>query len=807
MPFITVSRTETKNAGFLEFARAATLQWSITGTKPNTRMWAFYDGVKVDQYVTPTGGSLAGTVTTDANGAASGTFALPGGVFGTGKKTFRFQDSPIFAGSTGATVGSAEAVYETVGTLNTSQVVNSTIYVPPVDPIAQSFFTYGVTGGLFVTKIDLYFGTKDASAPITLELRKLSNGFPTETLVAPDARVIKTAADVVTSLDSSLPTTFTFDSPIYLPENGDYCFVLISNCNTYNVWTSRLGEKAVEDSKIIYEQPYIGSLFKSENNKTWTPDQYEDIKFTIYKATFNTSATSDLVFSGTSPSFIMSGTGFSTVSGSSTITVTTPFPHGLTVSSKFKCVAQEVLVSSVDTCSYNGLTGANLSGSFTVASVIDKYNFTFAAGANATSTGTITRGGIVNRVIVTAGGTGYTSAPNVVFSGGGGTGAAGTAVLDANGSVSSVTMTNKGTGYTSAPSVSFTSGGGSGALALSDIAAFFTVTPNIAYDAINIQTNPFVPSGTKLTSTLKPTNASYDGGSVSSYTAAEVIPVALGKMNELKVHSLVASRENEIARMAGATSNELRIGLSSTNPNVSPVIDLNTVLTARVLSNLVSNQVNETISSTSKTASIATITVPTGSGGSGYTSAPTVLINGTAGLNGVVATAVITSGAVSSVTLTNGGSGFTAIPTITFSGGGGTGATATATVTTFNTELGSTGGTSESKYITKKITLARPSVGVRTIATMYSSVNTSVDVYIRTSLTSELTNHDAKDYVLLNCDVARNLSASKTDMREYTYYLDKMTPFDVFNLKFVLRTSNPVDAPIITDHRTIILAT
>lgn len=45
------------------------------------------------------------------------------------------------------------------------------------------------------------------------------------------------------------------------------------------------------------------------------------------------------------------------------------------------------------------------------------------------------------------------------------------------------------------------------------------------------------------------------------------------------------------------------------------------------------------------------------------------------------ATAVLTSGAVTSATITEGGTGYASAPTITFSGGGGTGATATATVT------------------------------------------------------------------------------------------------------------------------------
>lgn len=65
--------------------------------------------------------------------------------------------------------------------------------------------------------------------------------------------------------------------------------------------------------------------------------------------------------------------------------------------------------------------------------------------------------GGVTGVNVTAGGSGYVSAPAVTFTGGGGSGAAATATLT-SGVVTSVTMTAQGTGYTSAPTVGFASG-------------------------------------------------------------------------------------------------------------------------------------------------------------------------------------------------------------------------------------------------------------------------------------------------------------------------------------------------------------
>lgn len=76
--------------------------------------------------------------------------------------------------------------------------------------------------------------------------------------------------------------------------------------------------------------------------------------------------------------------------------------------------------------------------------------------------------GGVFKAAVTNGGSGYTTAPTVAFTGGGGTGAAGTAIVK-DGKVVGVNITAPGSGYTSTPTVEFT-GGGTGAAASAEIA-------------------------------------------------------------------------------------------------------------------------------------------------------------------------------------------------------------------------------------------------------------------------------------------------------------------------------------------------
>lgn len=69
---------------------------------------------------------------------------------------------------------------------------------------------------------------------------------------------------------------------------------------------------------------------------------------------------------------------------------------------------------------------------------------------------------------VTAGGSGYTSAPTVTISGGGGSGATAIAYVS-NGALIGFRMQSLGSGYTSAPTVALSGGGGSGAAATATI--------------------------------------------------------------------------------------------------------------------------------------------------------------------------------------------------------------------------------------------------------------------------------------------------------------------------------------------------
>ena len=50
-------------------------------------------------------------------------------------------------------------------------------FVGWIDPLAQSFLV-DEPGGVFLTSIDLFFGTKDNDIPVTVQIQEMVNGYP-----------------------------------------------------------------------------------------------------------------------------------------------------------------------------------------------------------------------------------------------------------------------------------------------------------------------------------------------------------------------------------------------------------------------------------------------------------------------------------------------------------------------------------------------------------------------------------------------------------------------------------------------------
>ena len=296
----------------IPFVRARTVTFTATGMKPNTRVYPFFDKRSVTAYVTPDGGSLGGNLTTDANGKVVGTFAIPNPTVAgnprwrTGDLNFRLTSSSTNTVTAVDTVAqatySAKGIFEVrerdiIGTRNARVEVTDvsqsvevqrelarTSNITWIDPLAQSIISESGVGE-FLTKIDIFFSTKDATIPITLQIREMDNGYPTRKVLPFGSITLNPSAVSVDATNASSATTFTFDSPVFLAPNTEYAICLISDSDNYNVWISRMGEPDVttlasESSQVLVtSQPILGSLFKSQNSSVWTPSQYEDLKF------------------------------------------------------------------------------------------------------------------------------------------------------------------------------------------------------------------------------------------------------------------------------------------------------------------------------------------------------------------------------------------------------------------------------------------------------------------------------------------------------------------------------------------------
>ena len=162
------------------------------------------------------------------------------------------------------------------------------------DPLAQSFLVEA-SGGMMLTSIDLHFQAKSTHMPVSVEIRNMVNGYPGQT-VLPFSVVTKNPADVNISQDGSVATTFTFDSPVFVSEKVEYCFVVYSNSNDYECFISRMGEPDLITGETISGQPYAGSLFLSQNASTWTAEQTDDLKFNMKIASFDSSKVASCYF-------------------------------------------------------------------------------------------------------------------------------------------------------------------------------------------------------------------------------------------------------------------------------------------------------------------------------------------------------------------------------------------------------------------------------------------------------------------------------------------------------------------------------
>lgn len=253
-------------------------------------------------------------IITDANGDFIGSFFIPdpkvpsNPTFDTGVKTFVLTSSSTNSTITSSNDSYAEVNFTSGGVLTNLEEstlsLRNTYFESKIserskwtDPLAQTFEVQD-PNGVFVTRCQVYFQSKDNNnIPVTLQIRSVDTNVPSDKIL-PFSEKVLTPNQVVVSDNASLPTTFIFDSPVYLESGKTYAIVLSSPSSSYKVWISRISEEDVESKTsttnanpiIVSQQPTLGELFKSQNASIWNPSPLEDLKFILYRANFTSSS-------------------------------------------------------------------------------------------------------------------------------------------------------------------------------------------------------------------------------------------------------------------------------------------------------------------------------------------------------------------------------------------------------------------------------------------------------------------------------------------------------------------------------------
>ena len=144
------------------------------------------------------------------------------------------------------------------------------------------------------------FGYTEPPAVVIKGIGNGAGGCQVETFIDIDTPAVRMGVaiddvEVSGAIESSTPTYFAFDNPIYLQNDTEYALAVETDSVDYAIWASRLGETDVATNTIITTQPSLGSVYRSQNIDTWTEDIFEDIKFTLYRAEFSITRPAELV--------------------------------------------------------------------------------------------------------------------------------------------------------------------------------------------------------------------------------------------------------------------------------------------------------------------------------------------------------------------------------------------------------------------------------------------------------------------------------------------------------------------------------
>ena len=470
------------------------------------------------------------------------------------------------------------------------------------DPIVQTFMvseslrsaatitslSQSALSDSYLTSCDIFFFEKDDTYPVRMEIRNVINGYPAQKIL-PFGRKTLQSSQISVSNDGNTATTFTFDSPVYVTGGSEYCICLLSNTPDYKVWISDLGTQDTDGNEIT-DQPHMGVLFKSSGNRSWVASPTQDMKFSLKRAVFDTSAAGLVTLQNKNlPSRTLEDIPIEMLDNNTTLKILHPH-HGMYSTSN------NVTIDGVKSGATTTLNGSitSLATSITLTSGT---NFDDTSGKYSRDASNVYYIKIDDEIIsyTTISGTGITSATRAVNST--------TAVAHADGAtvelyqlhkvpLYDINKTHTAIGnigiddYTITLSTTPVVDGAGGTSSFGG--SVVTATENAQYDVSTTNIGTLVPPRTSLDAGIKGTSATSPSGSETSFvksTTTRTIP--LDDNYYWDTSNMVSSAINETNELSGVKSLSMPITLSSTDSRVSPVID-----TQRMSMVAVSNKVN-----------------------------------------------------------------------------------------------------------------------------------------------------------------------------------------------------------------------
>lgn len=262
--------SETVDESRLPFLRQIPLSVQIDDLGPGEVVDELtFDGINVKP----------GTLVANAEGVATATIMIPPHV-AAGAKAVRAKGA---AGLEAATIFRGQGRLETTISQTTTVLERFSEVVvrgPGVrdngrsdnsDPQAQSFL---LTEGRFISSIAVRFcRIGNRSNPVTLEIVRMENGFPTRAVVG-TARL--TMLGVVANTWTRIP----LEHPVYIPPNTYVAYVLKTDDGVHSISVATLGEFDAANQRWVAAQPYVtGDRFSGSNGESWYLHPASDITF------------------------------------------------------------------------------------------------------------------------------------------------------------------------------------------------------------------------------------------------------------------------------------------------------------------------------------------------------------------------------------------------------------------------------------------------------------------------------------------------------------------------------------------------